>query len=132
MAIKAEASPFLEVETLVKQLKALLDLKDEQLVENEMLLLMGNRFHITVYHPFRPLRVRLPPLHGIPTRTVQRLTGSPPLPRTVHQGLVRKFKDHVTRKGAKAAARSRQPQCSCTSMLVLTVRAALVYAAWYD
>ena len=71
LAIKAEASPFLEVETLVKQLKALLDLKDEQLVENEMLLLMGNRFHITVYHPFRPLRVRLPHLCGIPSRYAQ-------------------------------------------------------------
>jgi len=43
----------------VRKLKGLLKVKDEKYVEHEMLLLMGNRFHLTVYHPFRSLLVRV-------------------------------------------------------------------------
>ena len=61
LAIKAEASPFGEVEQLVRQLTDLLELEDKDLLQHEMLLLMGNRFHVTVYHPYRALRVRYLP-----------------------------------------------------------------------
>jgi len=61
LAIKAEASPFGEVEQLVRQLTDLLELEDKDLLQHEMLLLMGNRFHVTVYHPYRALRVRCLP-----------------------------------------------------------------------
>eukprot|EP01138_Halocafeteria_seosinensis_P014071 gb/GECG01014369.1/.p1 GENE.gb/GECG01014369.1/~~gb/GECG01014369.1/.p1 ORF type:complete len:487 (+),score=58.86 gb/GECG01014369.1/:1-1461(+) len=56
LAIKVEACPYTEVSSFIRALAEFVGCEQSEIVQNEMIVLAGINFDLTVHHPFRSLR----------------------------------------------------------------------------
>ena len=56
LAIKVEACPYTEVSAFIHQLSTFTGMEQGKFMENEMIVLAGLDFDLTIHHPFRALR----------------------------------------------------------------------------